>query len=112
LSALTAALEREAATSAILRSISRSPTDLQRILDTIAESAARLCDATDAVIHQVDRDILARFVAHFGPIAEARDRTHRKSSCSFELLLEGRQIDAVLPPAVRFDLGNQKTRVR
>ena len=60
-------LEREAATSDILRMIARSPTDLQSMLDGIAERAARLCDAEDAAIFRLDGDFL-RLVAHFGPI--------------------------------------------
>src|SRR3990172_3988900 len=51
-------LEREAATGDILRMIASSPTDLQPVLDTMAESAARLCDANDAVIHRVAGDKL------------------------------------------------------
>jgi len=46
-------LEREAATSDILRMIARSPTDLQSVLDGIAERAARLCDAEDAAIFRL-----------------------------------------------------------
>src|SRR5262245_21020550 len=60
-------LEREAATSDILRMIARSPTDLQSVLDGIAERAARLCDAEDAAIFRPDDNFL-RLVAHFGPI--------------------------------------------
>ena len=37
-------LAREAATSDILRMIARSPADLQSVMDTIAQNAARLCD--------------------------------------------------------------------
>src|SRR5215470_10869133 len=60
-------LEREAATSDILRMIARSPIDIQSVLDAIAERAARLCDAEDAAIFRLDGNFL-RLVAHFGPI--------------------------------------------
>jgi signal transduction histidine kinase len=60
-------LEREAATSEILRMITKAPGDLQTVLDAIAERAARLCDAEDAAIFRLDGNFL-RLVAHFGPI--------------------------------------------
>jgi GAF domain-containing protein/anti-sigma regulatory factor (Ser/Thr protein kinase) len=63
----TEALERETATSGILRIISNSPTDTQPVLDEVAESAARLCSAYDAVIFRLDGDVLRR-AAHTGPI--------------------------------------------
>ena len=63
-------LEREAATSDILRMIARSPAELQPVLDAIAERAARLCDAEDAAIFRPDGNFL-RLVAHFGPIPMA-----------------------------------------
>ena len=64
---LTDALEQQTATGEILQVIASSPTDTQPVLDTIAESAARLCDSYDAVIQRVDGDFLQR-VAHFGPV--------------------------------------------
>ncbi len=64
---LAEARDQQAATSDILRVISSSPTDLQRVVAEVAESAARLCDAYDAVIWQADADVL-RLVAHHGPI--------------------------------------------
>src|SRR5215468_12498643 len=63
-------LEREAATSDILRMIARSPIDIQPVLDAIAERAARLCDAEDAAIFRLDGNFL-RLAAHFGPIPMA-----------------------------------------
>src|SRR5262245_43860786 len=64
---LEEAREEQAATADILRVISSSPTDLQPVFAEIAASAARLCDAYDAVIRQVDSEVL-RLVAHHGPI--------------------------------------------
>src|SRR5262245_35619324 len=66
-SALSASLEREKATGAILRVISSSPTDLQAVLDAVVESAARLCEAFDSVIFRRDDDRV-RVLAHRGPI--------------------------------------------
>jgi two-component system, NtrC family, sensor kinase len=67
---LREALEQQTATSEILRVIASSPTDLQPVLDGIAERAAKLCDAEDAAIFRVDRNFL-RLAAHFGPIPMA-----------------------------------------
>ena len=64
---LKESLEQQTATSEILGVIASSPTDIQPVLDTVAENAARLCDADDAVIRLVDGDML-RLVAHYGPV--------------------------------------------
>src|SRR5262245_41631036 len=64
---LKESLEQQTATSEILGVIASSPTDIQPVLDVVAENAARLCDATDAVIHRIDGDKL-RPVANYGPL--------------------------------------------
>ncbi len=61
------ALEQQAATSEILGVISRSPADVQPVLDTIVRAAAKLCNSYDAVILLRDGDHL-RIAAHHGPM--------------------------------------------
>src|SRR5262245_16542368 len=64
---LAEAREQQAATAGILAAISNSPADQSRVFAEIAATAARLCDAYNATIHQVDGGQL-RTVAHHGPI--------------------------------------------
>jgi signal transduction histidine kinase len=60
-------LEQQTATSEILGVIANSPTDIQPVLVVVAENAARLCDAKDAVISRVDGEVLKQ-VAIYGAI--------------------------------------------
>jgi two-component system, NtrC family, sensor kinase len=53
---VTESLERQTATSEILRVIASSPTDLDPVLEAVARNAARLCQAEDVAIVRADED--------------------------------------------------------
>jgi GAF domain-containing protein/anti-sigma regulatory factor (Ser/Thr protein kinase) len=69
---LRSALEREVATGRILRAIATAPTELQAVMDTIAENAARLCEADDVLVRQTD-GVTYTTVSHFGSLPHSGD---------------------------------------
>ncbi len=102
---ISEALEQQTATAEILRVISSSPTDVQPVLDAVAESAARLCGAADAIIMKVDGDMMYR-VAHFGAITAVSDvRPVTRATPSGRAILERRtiHIDDILGEFARGD---------
>ena len=58
-------MEQHAAISEILQVISASPSDVQPVLDAVADRALKLCDAADATVFLVEGDKL-RTAARFG----------------------------------------------
>jgi GAF domain-containing protein len=67
--ALTESLDQQTATSEILRAISRSPDNLDPVLDSVTRSAARFCGAPDVVILRLADGVL-RGAAGVGRFAE------------------------------------------
>ena len=64
---LAESLAQQTATSEILRVMASSPTDLQPVLNTVAENAARICEANDALIYRFDGRHFTG-VAEYGPL--------------------------------------------
>ena len=76
---LTETLEQQTATGEILRVISSSPTDAQPVFDTIAQSAAHLCEGTVCQVFRFDGELL-HFVAGHGHTTEATEAVRRAFS--------------------------------
>src|SRR5262249_25722063 len=61
------ALEHQTATAEVLGIISRSPTDVQPVLDAIVESATRVCGIDDVTLRLHEGDAMVLW-APFGPM--------------------------------------------
>ncbi len=73
---LTEALEQQTATSEVLKVISRSAFDLQPVLDTVIERAARLCGAEHGHVHRFDGELL-RLAASYSAVPQMLDYLKR-----------------------------------
>jgi two-component system, NtrC family, sensor kinase len=69
-------LEQQTATSEVLRVISSSPTDVQPVFDTIAESAVRLCGGQFSFVVRFDGDLL-HFASCHGLSAQGLEALRR-----------------------------------
>jgi signal transduction histidine kinase len=88
---LTESLEQQTATAEILRIIASSPSDIQPVLDAVAENAARLCDTDDAAVRLIEGNT-HRPAAHYGSIADGPVRPLRPKTIIGRAIFERRTV--------------------
>ena len=94
---LSESLQQQTATADVLKVISRSTFDLQAVLDTLVQSAARLCEAERASINQAKGTDFQQVACYgYSPAHKAYMDQHQipsgRGSLVGRVMLEGRAV--------------------
>ena len=88
---LADALEQQTATSEILRAIASAPTNIQSVLNVVAENAARLCEASSAQVFRFDGNIM-RLAANYGELAASEERPVSRATVTGRAIVDRKTI--------------------